>query len=159
MGWLLIRFAILGPAAGALGFIVADQALSLANVASSSLGNPGTVDGALAIGGMVLLYSPLIAYPLGLGPAVLAGYFYGRLVRSRDCNPRILARAGLGASIGGLMALPFALAFMPPGSSQAMASVLRWVAAGALGGGAAALWTTAPVFFALTPSQNERSAA
>ena len=159
MGWLLIRFAILGPAVGAFGFVAADQALALGNVASSSLGNPGSVSGALAIGGMVLLYSPLVAYTLGLGPAVLAGYVYGALVRTRESNPRGTVRVALGAAIGALLALPFALLFAPPGVAQGLASFARWVAAGVFGGGASALWATVPVFAAITGGRGKGSAA
>lgn len=159
MDLVLIRFSILGPAVGAIGFVFADQILALSNVANSSLSNPNSVGEAIAISGLVLLYSPLVAYPLGLCPACLTGFLFGLLLRRRREHPSAALRFALGSAIGALVAIPLAIVFSPPGIAQSTASAIRWAMAGGLGGGAGALWVTAPVFAFLVNPQRARNAS
>ena len=159
MSWLLFRFALIGPFAGAIGYVAADQVLHLAGIVPSSLAQPHSFAGAFGIGGVLLLYSPIVAYPLGLGPAALAGLLHGQLLRRRSRNLQVLGRLLCGGAIGALVATPFALLFSQPGELQLVASMLRWASAGVVGGAAAGLTITKPVFAGLgSPQVRDRAA-
>ena len=77
------------------------------------------------------LYSLILAYPLGFLPAILTGAVFAQLLRRRNANLSWPIRALLGAVLGACIALAFGLLFT---TGSALPSLLRWGAAGALGG-------------------------
>jgi hypothetical protein len=124
---VIIRFLIVGPVAGALGFILSDQLLDASGVSVSSLAHPGS----LVLVPVLWLYGLVLAYPLGLIPAALSALAFLKIRRSSNS---ILHQRLIASVVGFCFALLLGLAFFFTSSSpHNVASLLSWGTAGLFG--------------------------
>jgi len=130
---IVSRFVLLGPVVGCLGFVLADQLLSVTGLRSSTLAEGGDIGSLLLSIPLLWLYGMLMAHLLGGFPAVLTGLAYAWYLRRKKHNIsfylRFVVGAGLGLIFGGLIGVLF---------SKEVMAVIPWLAAGALGGSVAA---------------------
>lgn len=143
MLWILVRFALIGPAFGALGFVLVDQVLQVASVATSTLAQSSSVSALPATISILWLYGLVLAYPLGTIPALVTGAAFGHVLRRRREHLSAPVRAALGAAFGVSVSLAFGLLFT---ASLAPPSLLRWAAAGAVGGAVSGTAISATLF-------------
>lgn len=129
----IVRFVIIGPFAGTFGYVVADQLLQITGVSESSLAQTHTFMEALQAASFLWLYGLVLAYPLGLLPALVAALVYPHFARKHHLKFR--SRALLGALVG---LVPAALLGVLFSQDAAWLSFASWGAAGALGGAASA---------------------
>jgi len=156
MTWILVRFALIGPAVGALGFVFMDQVLQLTSVATSTLAQTSSVSELPATVSILWLYSLLLAHLLGGIPALIAGAAFARVLSRRSQNLSVSFRTLVGAVLGMCSALAFGLLFT---SGSALPSLFRWAAAGALGGACSGCAVGATLFAQLRRNASTASAA
>jgi hypothetical protein len=132
MNVVALRFLVVGPVAGALGFVLADQLLDAAGASVSSLAHPGS----LVMVPVLWLYGLVLAYPLGLMPAGLSALAFAKLRRSNGVLHQLLIASALGFCFAALFGVVF---FAASASRHSVASLLSWGIAGAFGGFGSAL--------------------
>lgn len=125
-------FTILGPIVGSLGFIVMDQLLFVSGINVSLLAQP---DSAIALWKTIpvlWVYSLVIAYPIGLLPAILCGLLYEKFLHNKSFGPFYSGLLGLGISsaFGSL----FAQVSISGNITAYVTQLLSWGVAGFLGG-------------------------
>lgn len=132
MSRTLIVFVFLGPIAGSLGFVIADQAMFVAGVSVSSLARPESAVALWKTIPILWLYSLALAYPIGFLPAIFCGFLYEKFLRKKLFASIYSGLLGLGIStVFGSMFIQFSSS---GGARVHLVRLLAWGLAGFLGG-------------------------
>ena len=157
---LLLRFCVLGSALGGGAFVVTRELLAAADAPAIS-----TIAVRLVLGiPFWAVLTAFMAIPVGFVPTCVAAVAYHHLlIRFTSENPTALARALIGAAVGGTASLAFGAALFSnsqgPGAYAFSVNVLSWLAAGIVGGAASALSSRGRTYDALRPSTHKESGA
>lgn len=135
----LMYFLLFGPVAGSFGFILTDQLFAVAGFYNSSLARPESFTALWETVPILWLYSLILAYPIGVLPALLCGLIYEKLLNMKP-RTTIVAHSLLGAILGfGVSILLGGMFVYSSDSGKALIHILPWVIAGLLGGFVSAL--------------------
>lgn len=139
MNRTLMCFLLLGPVAGGFGFVLTDQLVAVAGFSISSLARPENFTALWETVPILWLYSLILAYPLGVLPALLCGLMYEKLLSMKP-RTAIVAHAFLGAILGfGVSLLLGSMFVYGLEAGDALMHILPWGIAGLIGGLVSAL--------------------
>ena len=132
-----IRFLLIAPVVGALGFVATDQLLTVFGLIHSALAQPTAPSAIFATVPILWLYGLVLAYPIGALPALLCYLLYSLVLRGRGRVSR-LVRGIVSAGIGLGVSAAFGSIFLYS-STTGLLGLIPWAMAGFLGGGVAAI--------------------
>jgi hypothetical protein len=140
MSHLLLRFCLLGSFIGGGVFVAARD------IAMSTDSTPYAASTLMNVVGIPLwaVLTSFLSIPIGFVPATLAALLYWQvLVRITSTNPRPVARAAIGGTLGCTAAVIFGGLFFAvgsgPGGYPVAVNLLSWAAAGLVGGAVSAV--------------------
>jgi len=140
MGWIIFRFALVGPAVGSFVFAIVNGLREFTT--PGSVANIGDLVHGVALMG---LYGLVFAYLLAGLPAATSGAIYWLVLKKyAPLNPRPLLRALWGGIIGLSCALVFRGALSV--SDPVVSYVPAWSISGAVAGACCALCISRELF-------------